>query len=347
MAVCVVAGCNSGASDGLGVGAERIGNDEAQIAAKMTELIQAIGFKRYPQGVMGRFNQTKSVACVRAGFQINDALPTHLRQGLFAKAKRYDALIRFANASKSDDREKDLRGMSIKVQGVPGDALWGANGTQDFILNSYPALFAGTPEDFLSFIEAVDDDRLWRYFINPLDPHLKSLWILFKARQRHASPFDVSYFSTTPYRFGSDAKSAVKYAVRSCSPYRSRIPDDPSANFLRQAMQQHLQAEPACMEFMVQFQTDAQSMPIEDASVIWDEAASPFVPVARITVLDQDFSNTEAIAECETVSFNPWQSVSEHQPLGGINRVRKTVYAELAGFRQSVNAERGFIEGVR
>jgi hypothetical protein len=44
------------------------------------------------------------------------------------------------------------------------------------------------------------------------------------------------------------------------------------------------------------------------------------------------------------MSFNPWQSLAEHRPIGGINRVRRAIYAETAQFRGEENRKRGLIE---
>ncbi len=74
-------------------------------------------------------------------------------------------------------------------------------------------------------------------------------------------------------------------------------------------------------------------MPIEDASVIWDEDVSPFQTVASITIKNQDFDNPESLAHCERSSFNPWQSLAEHKPLGRMNEVRRLVYADAAKLR--------------
>jgi hypothetical protein len=43
------------------------------------------------------------------------------------------------------------------------------------------------------------------------------------------------------------------------------------------------------------------------------------------------------MAFCENLAFNPWRSLPEHRPLGGINRVRKDLYQELAKFRHQRN----------
>jgi hypothetical protein len=103
-------------------------------------------------------------------------------------------------------------------------------------------------------------------------------------------------------------------------------------------MEEHLQRAPACFDFMVQFQSHAEVMPIEDASVIWDEDISPFRTVARITINNQTFRDASSMAECEAMRFNPWNTLSAHRPVGGINRVRKAVYEDLAEFRATQNA---------
>lgn len=323
-----------------GLGEERISGNEEQISQKMVELIKKISEKRFGNGIVQRFNQAKSLGCFDADFHVDENLPTELRQGLFSQPGPHKAIVRFANASETDDRKKDLRGMSIKVFGVEGKSLWGEDGTQDFVMNSYPALFAATPEDFLDFIEATEKDRIWWYFLNPFNMHLKSLWILFKARKKHFDPFALRYWSTTPYRFGLDESVAVKYSVKSCSTNNSSHADDLHENHLRDAMEKHLQNAPACFDFMAQIQKDPQSMPIENAQVIWGEDQSPFQKVATLTIPDQEFTSSQSMLACEKLSFNPWQSLAEHQPLGGINRVRKRIYAEMSKYRQRINEQR-------
>lgn len=326
-------------ADEPALGQESVADNEDQIQTQMVELIKAISEERHQDGVIRRFNQSKSLGCLDADFHVDANLPDSLRQGLFAQPGSHKAMVRFANASEIDDREKDLRGMSIKVFDVNGKSLWGEDGIQDFLLNSYPALFAATPEDFLDFVKATKNDRIWWYFFNPFNAHLTSLGVLYKARKKHVSPFDLQYWSTTPYRFGLDETTAVKYSVKSCSDYASKKSGNLHEHHLRDAMQDHLQNIAACFDFMVQVQKDPRSMPIEDAQVIWDEEESPFQKVASLTITNQEFTSKQSLSDCEKLSFNPWQSLAEHQPLGGINRVRKRIYAEIAEFRHRNNEQ--------
>ncbi len=323
------------AGDALRLGEERIDDNEARIADELVKAIKEISLERHPQGPLLRFNQAKTLGCVSARFEVGDNIRPELRRGLFANPGTYPATIRFANASQFDDTKKDFRGMSIKLSGVAGDSLWGESGEMDFVLNSHPALFAADPQDFYDFVAATRKGRRWQYFLNPT--HLYSLLIVLRGRQKISSPFDIAYYSTTPYRYGGDGTKAVKYAATPCSEFVGDAPRGADENYLTAAMQKHLDKGEACFDFRVQFQKDAQHMPIEDASVVWDESVSPFLKVARITVPKQSIQDPDARESCERMSFNPWRTLAAHQPLGGINRVRRTVYAEMAAFRAARN----------
>lgn len=330
--------CNGPQQEGLQLGEERATSKEAPITARMIDTIKAVSLQRHAEGDVQRFNQSKSLGCFDATFAVATDLPAELRQGIFAAEQTFPAKIRFANATEFDDTKKDFRGMSIKLANVQGVPLWGDPGQQDFLLNSYPALFAANPADFLKFIEAAQDDKLWRYFIKP--SHFYSLKVVIKGRQKIDNPFAIRYWSTTPYRFGDDASQAVKYSVRSCSKPHEQTNGARHQNFLTNAMAEHLRQTPACFDFMLQFQKDPVDMPIENAAVVWDEKRSPFIKVATITIDDQLFTTPARVKNCEAMAFNPWQSLAAHQPLGGINRVRKPVYSEIAAFRHAENKRR-------
>src|SRR5688572_15740176 len=160
-----LAGCSDGT--GLSIGQERVDADEATIEAELTRLTKEITVARRSErgdDVVYRFNQPKSVACLDAELVV-EALPPDLAVGLFATPRRYPAKLRFANATQFDDREADLRGLSVKVLDVAGaSSVDGSSGVQDFTFNNYPALFAGTPEVFLDFVDATAKGRTWLFF---------------------------------------------------------------------------------------------------------------------------------------------------------------------------------------
>ncbi len=304
-----------------------------QLVAEMSQRVEAISRADSKNNIVPRFNQAKTVACVNAQFRVHDNIPAELKQGVFSHEQSYPAMLRFANATNQDDSKKDIRGLSIKLSNVQGPVLWGKPGFQDFVLNSYPALFVATPEDFLSFIRARQEDKKLSFFLNPFDSHLKSLWIVLKARKNHMSPLDIRYWSTVPFRLGESVDQAVKYSVIPCSDYITKEAVNAGENQLRAAIKSHLQQTSACFHFAVQKQSDPATMPIEDASVIWDEEVSPFQTVATITIEDQNFDDPHALANCESSSFNPWQSLTAHKPLGRMNEVRRQIYSNAARLR--------------
>lgn len=283
-----------------------------------------------------RFNQPKNIACLKADFSAEPNLPAELQVGLFANPGTYPAWIRFANAQNKPDTEKDFRGMSVKLMQVEGNKLLGQGNTQDFVLNNHPVLFVGNPEDFRDFVDYSVNSSPILFFTNPFNLHIKEFRIVLAGRGHHASHLAIPYWSTTPYLFGEGR--AVKYSAKLCEQGPAmELPDELTDGYLRDAVRQQLASGDACFDFMVQFQTDAELMPIEDATVEWDEAVSPFRKVARIHIPSQSFESAAQMEFCENLSFNPWRSLPEHRPLGGINRVRKDLYREMAEFRHRRN----------
>ena len=318
-----------------GLAEERPAADEAATTRRLIQLTRRALEERHGDGGMLRFNQARHAGCVRAEFAVERGLAADLAVGLFAAPRAYPAWIRFASSTTASDAEKDFRGMSLKLLGVDGEMLFGEASNFDLLLNSHPVLFVGTPRDFAAFIERSLDSDPILFFLDPFDLHLRELRIALAGRQHHASHLEIPYWSTTPYLFG--AGRAVKYQARPCGGAATEPVEAPTEGYLRRAMRRRLAAGEACFDFLVQFQTDSLAMPIEDASVRWDESLSPFRKVATVRIPAQAFESPARMELCENLSFNPWRALPEHRPLGGINRVRREVYAELAGFRHRRN----------
>ena len=104
----------------------------------------------------------KGHACVKAYFKVEDQLTPELKHGIFNDpGRRYKAWIRFSNASskfaQSDDRNKDTRGMAIKIINVEAgenDWLDGSALTQDFLMHSNPVFFSANIEDYNKLVES-------------------------------------------------------------------------------------------------------------------------------------------------------------------------------------------------
>ncbi|MEO5741771.1 MAG: hypothetical protein ABIS29_14370, partial [Vicinamibacterales bacterium] len=286
---------------------------------------------RFPTGPVQRFNQGRAAGCVRAQFAVLDTVAPDHRVGIFSVPRTYDAWIRFANASSQSDREKDVRGMALRVSGVAGENLTPGESRQDFVLNSHPVMVAANAKDFMELLKAMDAGGLRQvsYFLS----HPRSAMIGFQARQQPTSHLDIPYWSATPYLFGPGR--AVKYMARPCEAPKTAQPSAVTDTYLTDALRERLRKGDACFDFAIQLQTDARTMPIEDATVEWKESDSPWQIVARIRIPQQSVGDAEATRLCEESAFNPWNSLVEHRPLGSMNRSRRDIYRAMAEFRRS------------
>ncbi len=316
-------------------------NEEARIQETLA-LARATMARDYPSGTPAKRDaHIKAHGCVHGTVTVGANVPAQLKQGFFQAPASYPAWIRFSNGlpKPPEDNEKNLRGMAIKAIGVPGAKLMNdEHTTQDFLLVNYPAFAVAAPDDYVDFIRAVDADSPLGYYFgwNPFAWKIRDFRLLLDALGQDApSLLAIRYWSMTPYRFGPT--QAAKVSARPCAAVNAKMPDDPSPSYLREDLEARLAAAPACFELMVQLQTDPVAMPVEDPTVIWDETASPFVPVARIEIPAQKFSTPAQDAFCENLSFSPWHSLPEHQPLGAINRVRKSLYDEVSRIRHGQN----------
>lgn len=309
---------------------ETIAPDEQSITADFIAFMKTATAARHPVGEARRFNQARASGCAEAEFIVATGLPESLKVGLFQQARSYSAWIRFANATTATDREKDVRGMAIKVRGVSGENLTPGSDVQDFVLNSHPVMMVPGPGEFLSLLRAVEAGG-WpraKYFLT----HPRAARIAFASRQNPTSHVDIAYWSTTPYLFGQGR--AVKYIVRPTSPGSSRKPAL-TDTYLRDELASRLAKEDVTFDFYVQFQTDPRTMPIEDASVEWNERDSPYMRVGEVRIPRQSIDANGREQLCERTSFNPWHSLAAHRPLGGMNRVRRTIYETMQQFRES------------
>ena len=310
---------------------ETVNPAEEKTDAEFVEFLKAVSLKRYPSGPVQRFNQGRAAGCVHAQFTVLDTVAPEHRVGIFATPRTYDGWIRFASATSQTDREKDVRGMSVRVSGVPGENLTRGESRQDFVLNSHPVMVAANTKDFMELLKAMDAGgfRQVTYFL----AHPRSAMIGFQARQQPTSHLDIPYWSTTPYLFGPGR--AVKYIVRPCDTRAKTRTPAVSDTYLTDALRERLRQGEACFDFGIQLQTDARSMPIEDATVEWKETDSPFHIVARIRIPQQNIGDPETTRLCEETAFNPWNCLVEHRPLGSMNRSRRKIYQAMAEFRRS------------
>lgn len=287
--------------------------------------------------------------------------------------REYPAWVRFSNAAvlvgaDSTEAAHGSRGMAVKLMKVEGTRLLDRDEplTQDFLMVNQPAFAFANVEDYAAFnafsLKSTDISAFIKSRIkagpdgkpDPTDPATrrslrtgqivgriasKSLDADPPAFQRPpASPADNQYFSAAPYLFGRD--KVMKYSAKPVTP-SDAAPDVADPNYLRTALLKRLTgpgAKDIVFDFQVQVRTKAElkdkiDTQVEDASTEWDPAKFPFVTVARITIPPQNFDTDARRQTCEGLFFVPWHSVAEHQPIGGINRLKLKVYEASSAFR--------------
>lgn len=318
---------------------------EAELIQAFVEHDSAQHAKDYPPSVrpVRRRLHVKHHGCVHARFTVADDLPADLRVGIFALPRSFDAIVRFSNGQRraQADSEPDARGMAIKLFGVPGRKLLEDEAdapTQDLTFLNAPTFFVRNARDFSDFSRTLDRYGNGLPFVlglNPLRLRVRELWTLYKSTRPISNPLAVQYWTQSPARLGD---LAVKYtAVPALGMPRVR-PDQREADYLRAAMVAQLARGPVEFELCVQVQTDPDRMPIEDSLVEWDPKDAPFRSIARLHIPAQTFATAARDAYCEHLSFTAWHSLPEHQPLGGINRMRRAAYHASAQLRHAMNA---------
>jgi hypothetical protein len=320
----------------------------------------------------------KAHGCVNATFRVNDNLPERFKWGVFAQpGQQYKAVIRFSSGKPqlNSDGVPDARGFAMKLLNVPGKKLLDfetEDQTQDFIMINSKVFFIRTIEEYAAFSSALGQGSgaVVKYFFPSLNPatwHAHEFVLANDSfKQRPESLLTEQYYSLSAYKLGP--RENVKYSVRPCAnnqPLRPAYAWTPNVftrawkslelpfaalsatsmdgpeyfDYLREELDNQVKHGGACFEFMVQPQIPEKNMPIEDATVEWDEQASPFIPVATITLDAMPGETADHNETCESLSFNPWHALPEHQPVGVMNRVRKALYQSMGLYRRTKNAE--------
>jgi Catalase len=277
-------------------------------------------------GPSRRGEHPKQHGGIWARFQVQADIPREYRVGLFESPGNYTALVRYSNGRYVDDRQADVRGMAIKVL-IPRDEETSLQ--QDFILANHPVFFCRNVQHTLEFLAATASGTPPTQLALTTHPALVGF-----TSQVKSSPLDLTYWSQTPYKCGN---GAVKYlATPSLEQEKASVTLNDSPDFLREAMIERLtfQKIGATFDFFVNPQTDADAMPIEDATIEWK--SSP-VKLATIMIFPQRFNSPEQMQFVENLYWTPWDSLPEHKPLGGINRARQGLYQDSRELRHITN----------
>ena len=267
-------------------------------------------------------------------FQVRPNLPAELKIGLFAGAE-YPAWVRFSSDTVPTVGDfKTTVGVGIKLFNAPAPKIFGPpqDTTFDFILQNFDVFFVDTATDMCAFTKAgVVDGKYDAY----LAAHPQTAKLLDEMAKPVASTLGIAYWSCIPFAFG--AKRFVKYKLEPTIDV-DPITDPPSnPSYLAADLATRLKAGEARFRFMVQFSTDPATMPLDKASVRWDEAVSPPIHVADLVLPQQDITARGQPEYGENLAWNIWRVTKEHEPQGSIAEARRVVYEASAEQRRNVN----------
>src|SRR3984885_2145250 len=277
-------------------------------------------FVDYAQGVAlarGRSPATRPVFLRLHGvahgvFRIRPNLPDDLCVGLFGQKDAFPIWVRFSSDVQPGNPDfKVTVGIALKLFEVDGEKLLAPDEdatTHDFLLQNHDVFFVDTAKDMCEFtcqsLNGHGDDYLAK--------HPTTKQILDAMEKVVDSALATPYWSGLPYRFG--AGRFVKYKLEpELVPSATSPPDYGDPFYLRADLHDRLRAGEARFRFMVQFQADEASMPLDRATVEWSEQASPPVHVATLVLPIQDLDTRNQSEYGENLAVNPWHALADHE----------------------------------
>jgi len=331
--------------------------EAASVASLQRSVRSILGktWRNYGHAVRGV--HAKSHSLLEGELHVRGGLPPALAQGLFARPGAYPAVVRVSiNPSDvMDDSISAPRGIAVKVIGVTGERLPGSEGdvTQDFTFVNGPYFVVPSVRIFTRTFKmlaiSAETGQAWKKVVSAV---LRGVAAVLNAAgtdsglvkgvggQVLTHPLGETYYTQTAFRHGD---YVAKLSLLPVSPELAAMKDKPvdiagQPNGLRAAVIDFFRDHGATWELRVQLRTNPGTMPVEDSSVPWPEAESPYLPVARLVVPPQPaWSEARARQVDDRLAFNPWHGLEAHRPLGSVNRARRGVYGLSAQFRGERN----------
>jgi len=302
-------------------------------------------FVDYAQGVAlarGRVPATRPVflrlhGVAHGTFAVRPDLPADLRVGVFGQKPEYPVWVRFSGDIQPGSPDlKGTAGIGIKLFGVEGEKLLPPDQdatTHDFLLQNHDVFFVDTAKDMCEFTCLSLNGQFDEY----VRAHPITGEILNDMEKVVDTVLGTPYWSGLPSHFGKDRY--VKYKLEpETVPGGAGTADYTDPFYLRADLIARLKQGEARIKFLVQFQTNDQDMPLDQATVRWSEKASVPVHVATLILPRQDITVRGQSEYGENLAFNTWHALPEHEPVGSIAVARKVVYRASADVRRNFNA---------
>lgn len=314
---------------------ENVAPDEAARFERYAEELRAMQRARAKGRPARRALHAKGQLGLEAELTVLPDLPEAARQSFFATPGSYRAYVRYSNGSGGHqaDRKPDVRGIAVKVLGVPGKKLIPGledASTQDFLLIHSPRTPVRDADEFLSLVRAAASPALLPVKLLSALGVRRGLSVLRDVVRGISTPVPSlatkHYYSALPLRFGP---YAAKLALAPLEPPAPGARPGSSADYLGEELAARLRRGPVRYELKVQLYVDDAKTPIEDSSVEWREADAPYITVAQLTLPTQDPSSERGrkiAAFVEQLSFDPWHAREDLRPLGNMMRARNHAY---------------------
>ncbi|MFO0553879.1 MAG: hypothetical protein U0271_36185 [Polyangiaceae bacterium] len=332
---------------------EVIPEDEAARHDAQAAILRGIQREHAAKAPKGRALHYKQHAAFTAELEIDAGAPSWARVGIFGAPGKYKALVRFSNGggTRLADAKPDVRGIAVKVMGVPGKKLIAGMedaATQDFLGILGDATPFRTVEEFVGTVRAASGSPLLALprLIGTLGfgrfaSVLKSLQAGMSRRVESLA--EETFNSVLPIRWGDHA---VKFSFAPLAPIpKPASPVDPTAKHrLGDDLVARASSGALRYELRVQPYLDDERTPLEDPTRAWLATDSPWVKVATLTIPKQDATSArgqELATLASTLSFDPWHAPVEFRPLGAFMRARSAAYRESVIERQAAKEPTG------
>jgi hypothetical protein len=140
---------------------ERIAADEPMHLEALAETLRALQRKHARAGQPMRALHAKGQVGAEAELTVLPDLPEEARVGIFARPATYRAYVRYSNGAgrQQHDRKGDVRGLAVKLLGVPGKKLIPGleeASTQDFLLIRTPSTPFRDADEFVWLVSAAE-----------------------------------------------------------------------------------------------------------------------------------------------------------------------------------------------
>jgi hypothetical protein len=348
---------------------ESVPEDEDRLINATNEVVGEFFKKIYAEGSQSQdigsglhFSGTRRSAhpkpngCLSGDLTVAAVLNTKDQVGIFKKpGRKFKVIARFSSGNprpNEEDKVPDNRGIGLKVFGVedahlipdlPGNEV---TQTQDFAMNGTDAFISSDVAGYhrfeqIALLETTDLKAAAKKYMFELGtqgrlPLLKRVFHAFSqiGKLKATNPLGIQYWSISAFQHGlGNSAPLVKYSLAPCGgPWTEHV-DSHDPNFLRTNMKRAIKEKPACFRFLIQNQKSATDA-IEDLTRPWNPDELPFHEVARIVFPRQELLDELA---CEQTVITPWNTLPEHKPVGGINRLRLGAYLMSVKMRKQTN----------